>query len=592
MNCNWHWRFPFILRRSLFLLFLFLVNAALGQKNDSVEAANDYKSHCTSHFDKIEIEGANNAANIVAFLKRYLPHLRNELSDIKMIYRNVSPGGIHYSFVQTFKGVEVYQSEIKVNTDHSKMIHSIFDNSFDTEDWTLDTEGADKSAVIAVKENEALLCERTISGHIEILTKSNQIIYQRDINSYFSPPDSLVWGKIFNPDPLTTAQQMYGGIYVDHNDSNAAWLDNELQTVSFMANFNGAEFSLSNTYIRILDLDLPTAAPATSTINQFFFNRSESGFEDVNAFYHLNTYRQHVHHLGFDIADHSIDVDPHAFGGADQSAFEPAQTPPRLYFGVGGVDDAEDADVITHEYAHFLSYNASPGSNLGSERNSLDEAFGDYAAASYSKAISLFKSDWVFNWDGHNEYWGGRVVNSSKVYPTDLSSSIYKNAEIWSSALMAIHDEIGRNAMDSLIYQTHFSYAANITMSDAAYLLIDADSLLNNGAYYCPIYKHLLERGLIPFFANNPCGINGINDEPLGDFKVLQDGHSFTLMGLPSTDLELKILNIAGQQVRPVITISQTTFRFSDVNLSPGIYLVAIEMQSGRKSTFKWCKVK
>lgn len=579
--------------RTLFILGLCaLVNVAWSQKNESEVAVKDYKSPCVSHFEKISLEGGNNTTAITAFLKRYLPHLSDTRCEIKLNYRNLSPGGIHYSFVQTFLGVEVYQSEIKVNTDRDHTIHSIFDNSFDTENWRLSTKEADRNSVIAVQDKEAMLCQRVVVGHTEILTKGDQVIYQREVNSYFSPPDSLVWGKIFNPDPLTTSQQVYGGIYVDHNDTNATWLDNELQTVSFMAHFDSSKFTLANSYIRILDFDAPNIAPATSAVNQFFFNRSESGFEDVNAFYHLNIYRQHVHSLGFDIADHPIDVDTHAFGGADQSAFEPTHTPPRLYFGVGGVDDAEDADVIIHEYGHFLSYNASPGSNLGSQRNSLDEALGDYVAASYSKAISLYKSDWVFNWDGHNEYWAGRVVNSSKVYPTDLSSSIYKNAEIWSSALMAIHDEIGRNAMDSLIFQTHFSYAANISMSDAATLLIDADSLLNHGAYYCPIYKHLLERGLVPFYAGNPCGINGINEGTLEDLKVIQDGHSFAVTNLSATDLKLKIFNITGQQIGPEIEFSQTVFRYSDVNLPAGIYLVSIGSPNNKTSSFKWVKVK
>ena len=73
-------------------------------------------------------------------------------------------------------------------------------------------------------------------------------------------------------------------------------------------------------------------------------------------------------------------------GGADNSYFSPTTKPQRIYFGEGGVDDAEDADVCVHEYAHFISYNAANGSNVGAERNSLDEGFGDY-----NKAFIKFK---------------------------------------------------------------------------------------------------------------------------------------------------------------------------------------------------------
>src|SRR5690606_4713427 len=138
---------------------------------------------------------------------------------------------------------------------------------------------------------------------------------------------------------------------------------------------------------------------------------------------------------------------------ADNSIFYPAPSPKRIAFGIGGVDDAEDADVCIHEYAHFVSETASPGSNIGSQRNALDEGFGDYLAASYSTSINTFNRQWVYNWDGHNEFWNGRSVNSSKVYPHDTVSSIYRNGEMWSSALMKIYDEIGRAATDSLILQ-------------------------------------------------------------------------------------------------------------------------------------------
>ncbi|MEZ4916786.1 MAG: hypothetical protein R2836_07345 [Chitinophagales bacterium] len=54
-----------------------------------------------------------------------------------------------------------------------------------------------------------------------------------------------------------------------------------------------------------------------------------------------------------------ISVDTHGNNGADNSFFSPA-TPLRLIFGEGGVDDAEDADVIIHEYGHAISHFAAP----------------------------------------------------------------------------------------------------------------------------------------------------------------------------------------------------------------------------------------
>ena len=48
------------------------------------------------------------------------------------------------------------------------------------------------------------------------------------------------------------------------------------------------------------------------------------------------------------MVNYAIDVDCHGFNGGDNSAFNPGTNPPSIVFGQGGVDDAEDADVIIH----------------------------------------------------------------------------------------------------------------------------------------------------------------------------------------------------------------------------------------------------
>lgn len=576
----------------LFVLIFFLFSVVSAQDKHTAEFTPDYKEMCRSSFPKVQLQD-NNADVVAGYLLTVLETLRHPDSRIQLRYANESPGGFHYSFYQTYKGVEIYQSEIKVNVDRKGVVRSLFDNSYDTRLWKMDVSNAHANNVIAIHPETRLpvFAEVKIVNAIEQLFFDGKVIYERDTRSYFALPDSLVTGKVFNPDPLTTAQLVYTpGSYFDNGDANAPWLDNELKTVNFTANFNGSLFLLENAYIKIADVDSPKVLPASSIMPQFFYNRSQSSFEDVNTFYHLNQYREYVHSLGFSIADHLLTADPHAFSGLDQSAFSPNGGSPQLLFGIGGVDDAEDADVIIHEYGHFLSYNAAPGSNVGSQRNSLDEGMGDYLAASYSVALSSFNKDWVFNWDGPpwsgiNE--GGRTVASNKVYPADLVSSIYKNAPIWSTALMNIHNEIGRTATDSLLFQTHFSYAANISMADAAMLLIDADTILNNGAYYCPIYKHLLNRGLVPFYAGNPCGISSISkSEPQALVEFMQHAQGFTIYNNTSTILDVAVYSITGQLIT-LFKVPNTNQFYSSDGLPKGIYLVETQF-SNKTYRYRW----
>jgi len=570
-------------------LTLFISANLLAQKDSDKLTPADYKGLCTSYFNKVKLPGENTAATVSAYLKNFIPNLKSDEIGLKLNYVNQSPGGLHYSFTETYKGVEVYESEIKVNTDNHNSIHSIFDNSFNTDNWNIDVSNANEKSVIAkLPDTEHfVLAAKYYEQHYEVLRYNNEIIFQRDMNMYFNQ-DSTVTGTVFTPDPLTSSQQFYTqGTFYDNNDQNAVWLTNALQTVSFNVNFTGTEFQLKNDYVEIVDVDSPNVLPAASTIPLFSYNRSETGFEDVNAFYHINQYRNHVNALGYTIANHLVHADTHAVGGDDQSYFSPTFPSPGLYYGTGGVDDAEDADVVTHEYGHFLSYNASPGSNSGFQRQALDEAFGDYVAASYSKAISNFNSDWVFNWDGHNEFWSGRVVNSTKNYPADATGSIYRTGEIWSSAIMAIHNEIGRNATDSLMYELHYNYSINMSMGDAAQLLIDVDSTLNNGAYYCPIYRHLFERGFVAFYAGNPCGVSAISEATKQVIAFTQNGYGFTINNADNVTMQLCITNINGQQVAPAITVINKNYQYSNTDLPNGVYLVEVKTNTALHA-FKW----
>ncbi len=110
-----------------------------------------------------------------------------------------------------------------------------------------------------------------------------------------------------------------------------------------------------------------------------------------------------------------VAADPYQYAGGVQ--FDPRgqtakTTPPtfrrqgRLHFGEGGVDDAEDADVVIHELGHGI-HDWVTGGGL-SQKQGLSEGVGDYYAVSYSRAYAgqWEPSDpqyhWVFSWDGHN----------------------------------------------------------------------------------------------------------------------------------------------------------------------------------------------
>jgi Zn-dependent metalloprotease len=247
---------------------LLLVNCvyASAQKTDADYSPAQYKANtCHSSFIKVKLENGN----VQQYLKQSITNLKDYRTGLKLNYVKESPGGFHYSFTQTFNGLAVYQSEIKVNLDRQNVIHSIFDNSENTSIWNLNTTTADASSLILVRNEIAVLCKREITDKgKEILTANGEIIFERDMNSYANQ-DSVVSGKVFLPDPLTSSQHAYGAPYFDNNDSTNASLDAELKPVNFTATYTGTNFILENSFVRVRDFDLPTVAPVTSSNGQF-----------------------------------------------------------------------------------------------------------------------------------------------------------------------------------------------------------------------------------------------------------------------------------------------------------------------------------
>lgn len=507
----------------LFLFLLLSVLAVNAQKTS--EEAGDSLSFlemrkCRSSFTSTPLQEESIAA-IQQFVLSSLSTNHALETAIDVHYVQQSPGGRHYSFFQTIGNTKVYNSELKVNTNGNGVITSFFNNSFAPKTLEksilpfalivnqLKQEFKDfevlQHELVWFPVSEELLVKayrielrKTVSENIELITNGKEILHLRDINMYLTPPDSTAKGYVFLPDPLTSSGNLYGGSFIDNNDADAQWLTNERKEVSLTVDYSNNLFQLKNAFIQIADFDLPTNAPATAVTPMFNYTRSNLNFEQVNAFYHITEMGKRMQQLGFNCANTLVEADANALNGQDNSFFATNYSPMRLFFGGGGVDDAEDADVCIHEYSHFLSYNASPQSNTGNQRLALDEAFGDYNAASYSRWHNDFYWGWVYNWDGHNSYWAGRVVNSTKKYPTNLSNNIYKDGEIWSSMLMQLWSDIGKDVTDKLLVQTHYSYAQNIQFTDAASLLLKADQQLYNNMHYCIIAQRMYERGVLP----------------------------------------------------------------------------------------------
>lgn len=504
------------MRRALpFLLFLALISPILSSAQNLIEREN-------SALFKIEKSGKIFSLNHPDLLTQELKEFFHlDGFELNLLHKKTSPAGTqHLLYSIGFKSIQINDFTLKLNFNAAhQLVHYFLPPAF--YQLVQSTERPTQFSEVNPTAHDGLREIRTskkwcwknrkwvptvyIEGidsngeHIAILESENGVVsrQQLSVNHHSTEIDTTIKGYVFLPDPLTPTGQIYGGSWSDNNDQNTTNLTQARSLVESQGFFENDTFYLSNPYVQIHEHSFPIEPLVTSLNGNFNFTRDTTGFEQFMIVYHISHFAQYVENLGYLEVDYSIQADPHALNGSDNSSFSFFTSPPVLNFGTGGVDDAEDADVIIHEYGHALSHGLAPGTNSGLERRAIDEAFGDYLAASHSKLFTVFNVDDVFNWDGHNEFWDGRTVATNDLYPTDLEGDIYLDADIWSAAMMAIQNAIGRENTDQLLFQSMYNYSANMSMSQAAVLLIEAEDLLFSGTYKNTICQILNQRGLL-----------------------------------------------------------------------------------------------
>ena len=171
----------------------------------------------------------------------------------------------------------------------------------------------------------------------------------------------------------------------DQKDSDAAVPDAAYYQVT-LTNLDGSGF-LKGDYANVYS---ETGNPAYSPTNTFQYTRSQDEFEQVMAYYWVTESQKYIHGLGFGVSRRPIDNQPQRVRinqlGYDNS-FETDHPTLELRFGKGGVDDAEDGEVILHEYGHAI-HSSQNFSFASEEAGAISEGFGDYWAVTVSDVVA------------------------------------------------------------------------------------------------------------------------------------------------------------------------------------------------------------
>ena len=178
-----------------------------------------------------------------------------------------------------------------------------------------------------------------------------------------NPGTSTGTGRVFLPNPVADLQDQS---LTDQKDADYAALQPAYHLVT-LTNLDGSGY-LRGDWANIRS---ETGNPAFSPTNDFIYSRDDDRFEQVMAYYWITEAQKYIQSLGFGstlrpINMESQDVRINQLGYDNSFSWDKKDY---LRFGKGGVDDAEDAEVILHEYGHamldsqstpFGSFGASP----------------------------------------------------------------------------------------------------------------------------------------------------------------------------------------------------------------------------------------
>ncbi len=251
----------------------------------------------------------------------------------------------------------------------------------------------------------------------------------------------------------------------------------------------------------------PTPRRVRRTDRRFHFTSDDPAFEEVMVYFHIDRSIRYLESLGFR-GPRAIFQEPMPVNAngteEDNSWYSPHER--NLTFGLGGVDDAEDAEIILHELGHAIQDAICPGFGQSAEAAAMGEGFGDYFAASFFAAGKppRYRTS-VGTWDaiesGDYDPPCLRRVDEQMTYEVfdhNATADEHANGQIWSATLWDIWTALGRDIADVLVLESHFQLDGFTTFARGARAIIDADRNLYRGRHVAQLQTIFHRRGIGP----------------------------------------------------------------------------------------------
>jgi Zn-dependent metalloprotease len=296
-------------------------------------------------------------------------------------------------------------------------------------------------------------------------------------------------GKVFSPNPVVSQQSQN---LKDGNDADSAVPVAAYKSVT-LSNLDGSGYLRGN----YAQLTGAKGKLAYNRNNQFDYTRANDFFEQVNAYWGVTEAQKYIQSLGFTNINNEAQKITTIGLSDDNSFYDPNKD--QITFGTGGVDDAEDVEVVWHELGHAIQDAQVPGfGDPNGESGAIGEGFGDWWALIMSSRDSQDTTTTplacIMDWDS-TSYTSTtphciRRTDTELKY-ADRQGEVHFDGQIWSRALFDIYQKFGREKSAKLVLEAQFSYtpttsfaaAAAVTVATAKKLYGDTDAAAVQAAF-------------------------------------------------------------------------------------------------------------
>ncbi|MCX2767131.1 proprotein convertase P-domain-containing protein [Pseudoalteromonas sp. B530] len=533
-------------------------------------------------------------------------------------YRRKGQFGNYYSFMPTYDALPIFNIVDSVATDQQGLAFRLYVSRFSTlnvdegtvsvapsieqvgalidkqvdhfsieeikRGWWLEQQGLRFVWNVLVSET---LQGEVVTQHYFIDADATKILGQRGaIPAYQSEVEPEYSGRIkqswlFDPDPKTSlmSEDIEQQFTPQTEFADAAFRLVELKDLTLIGN----QLALTGPYARVTDFAEPHEVVEMLPVAGVAKNHhSSASFLQQMAYFHVDSAQRHLQELGFtgDKLIHYAPITIDAQGSYnDQSAYSFHQK--RILLGVGGHADAQDADVIWHEYGHSVTNFINPYDD-GADSGAIGEGYADFLAASHSYRDPQgyeFEPDVMFNWDARFGQRRPRTLNDSKArynpnyhYPAHIHVAGSLGDQLWSTPLFQSFKEAeahygvkGMNDMEKIVIEAMFGLGAGITMPNLALSTLDMAKRLYPNEHYADILQqHFSHHNLLPklLVIEQAKVIDTLTSDPSVVVNI-KNISPYSLKDIQFASTEDSTIKIATQQVGDIKAGDSITHTFS-----------------------------